>query len=69
MPAAQEEAERAPPHDCLECRMIGSGAMFSISAYFAYLSRGLQTASKNDRRFSAVMSVCFAVAGATRWLL
>ena len=53
--------------DCLECRMIGTGAMLGISGYFAYLSRGLASASATERRFSAFMSVGFALAGATRW--
>ena len=59
--------EGAPPADCLECRLIGTGAMLGISGYFAYLSRGLASASATERRFSAFMSVGFALAGATRW--
>ena len=55
--------------DCLECRMIGTGAMLGISGYFAYLARGVSTAPTNDRRFTAAMSVVFATAAATRWFL
>ena len=36
----------APHEDCLECRMIGTGAMLGISGYFVYLSRGLKSARK-----------------------
>ena len=58
------------PTDCLECRMIGSGAMLCISGYFAYLSHSaMLKASTGERRFSAVMSVGFAIASATRWFL
>ena len=59
----------APHEDCLECRMIGTGAMLGISGYFVYLSRGLKSSTQGDRRFSAAMSVCFAMAGAYRWFM
>ena len=55
--------------DCLECRMIGTGAMLGISGYFAYLSRRLASGATTERRFMAAMSIGFAVAGATRWFL
>ena len=60
--------EDAPP-DCLECRMIGTGAMLGISGYFAYLSRRLASGAVTERRFMTAMSVGFAIAGATRWFL
>jgi len=41
--------------------------MLGISGYFATLARGLSTSTTNDKRFAAAMSVCFAIAGATRW--
>ena len=68
--AARRAADDAADvHDCLECRMIGTGAMLGISGYFVYLSRGFSSASVGEKRFSAFMSVCFAAAGAARWFL
>ena len=62
-------AARGDVEDCLECRLIGTGAMLGISGYFVYLSRGLTSSTMGDRRFSAAMSVVFAMAGAARWFL
>ena len=67
--AVMARSADAPHEDCLECRMIGTGAMLGISGYFVYLSRGLKSSTQGDRRFSAAMSVCFAMAGAYRWFM
>jgi hypothetical protein len=54
--------------DCLECRLIGTGAMLSVSAYFAYFATGANAAWTSHRKFSAAMSVCFALAGVARFV-
>lgn len=55
--------------DCLECRMIGTGAMLSFSGYFAYLAHGVKPTAVHERRFSLLCSVGFAAAGAYRWFM
>jgi len=55
--------------DCLECRMIGTGAMLGFSGYFAYLANGVKPKAINERRFSLLCSAGFAVAGAYRWFM
>ena len=56
-----------PVGDCLECRLIGTGAMLSFSAYFAYLTQS-GAAWTSHRKFSACMSIGFAAAGLFRFL-
>lgn len=59
----------AEPEDCMECKLIGSGAMFGLSGYFGYLARGAQFAGTTAglRSFNAAMSVAFAAAGLARF--
>jgi hypothetical protein len=73
-PPQQQQQQPQPPqqqhsevHDCFECRMIGTGSMLAFSGYFVYLAHIAPVASTN-RRFSAVCSVCFAMAGVARFL-
>ena len=66
MPRTNVESDH---HDCLECRMIGTGAMLTISGYMLYISRTTPLAEVGNKRFAAAMSVVFAAAGATRWFL
>ena len=59
---------REPPADCLECRMVGSGAMASLSLYFFYHAQRTHTSAKPSHlRFNAALSVVFAAASVTRW--
>ena len=63
------DADAPAPADCLECRLIGTGAMLGISGYFVYLARvGSSTAGSSHQRFSAAMAMCFAGAAVARWL-
>ena len=62
------EGETEHVGDCLQCRLIGTGAMFSVSAYFAYFATGSNAAWKSHRNFSACMSLGFALAGIARFL-
>lgn len=67
MAADKGNADAPPvPHDCLECRLIGTGAMVTFSGYFAYLAHVAPVASTN-RRFGIVCSIGFACAGIARW--
>ena len=58
---------RPPPEDCLECRLIGSGAMFSFSGLFLWQNRTFKP-SHSQFRFNALLSACFAAAGIARLL-
>ena len=58
------------PHDCLECRLIGSGAMLSLSGWFFYHSQGMARAvNPTHLRFNAAMGVGFACAGVYRFFM
>jgi hypothetical protein len=58
---------RPEPEDCLECKVIGSGAMFSLSGYFVYLrSSRISSATAGIRSFNGAMSLAFAAAGVAR---
>ena len=58
-----------PPADCLECKLVGTGAMLGLSGYFAYLTNQLPAnAGVGHRRFNIVMCVGFAAAGVMRFL-
>ena len=46
--AVMARSADAPHEDCLECRMIGTGAMLGISGYFVYLSRGLKSSTRRQ---------------------
>ena len=45
--AALTMAGGADSEDCLECKLVGSGAMFSLSGYFFYLSRSPRFSSSS----------------------
>jgi hypothetical protein len=53
----------------MECKLIGSGAMFGLSGYFGYLAWGVQFArtTASLRSFNVGMSVAFAAAGFARF--
>ena len=67
--AALTMAGGADSEDCLECKLVGSGAMFSLSGYFFYLSRSPRFSSSSTsglRSFNGVMCAAFAAAGVAR---
>ena len=65
--ARRPGAESQPPEDCLECTMIGSGAMFSLAGYMLWQSRSLEKkAELSQIRFLRVLSVAFVGAGVLR---
>lgn len=68
--AIEGETETEHVGDCLECRLIGTGAMLSVSAYFAYFASGKSgnAAWTSHRKFSTACSVAFALAGLARFL-
>ena len=53
----------------MECKLIGSGAMFSLSGYFGYLAAGARLAGTTAglRTFNIGMSLAFATAGFARF--
>ncbi len=61
--------QRQPKPDCLECRLIGTGSMLSLSGWFFYHARGIRT-SRNPTHayFKAALGLSFAAAGLARWL-
>ena len=61
---------RPPPEDCLECKLIGSGTMLSISGYFVYLNNSSHAAKfgPNSIRFNTLMAAGFAAAAVARLL-
>jgi hypothetical protein len=67
---AAKERSDAAPNDCLECRLIGSGSMLAISAYFLVQLKAMKpTVSQSHRRFHAGLSAVFAMAGIARLLM
>lgn len=70
---AADTIEPAQPasesQDCLECRLIGTGALTALSGYFVYLTHTLpSTATVFHRRFNLSCSVGFALAAIARFL-
>jgi len=63
--------KQEPIEDCLECKLIGTGAMLSISGYFLYLARSAQFANAPSavRSFNITMSVTFAFSALGRFFL
>lgn len=57
-----------PHQDCLECRLIGTGALAALSVYFAYLTHTLpKGAGITHRRFNICCSIGFAAGSVARW--
>lgn len=64
-PAASDQAGH---QDCLECRLIGTGALGALSVYFAVLTSSLpKSAGVTHRRFNITCSCGFAVASVLRF--
>ena len=61
--------ESLTPEDCLECKLVGSGAMFALSGYFALLNYTTTKPNLSSPRLNTVMAVCFAAAGVARVLV
>ena len=56
--------------DCLQCRLIGSGAMAGLSAYFySFYRMAPAQSSLAHRRAHAALSVAFATAAIARFVL
>ena len=63
------DEQRPPPEDCLECKLIGSGAMFSLAGYFFWQARAMKASpSPSHLHFTAAMGAGFAAAGLLRLL-
>mmetsp|Transcript_48045 Transcript_48045/g.118936 ORF Transcript_48045/g.118936 Transcript_48045/m.118936 type:complete len:104 (-) Transcript_48045:326-637(-) len=61
-PAQPEAVE-----DCLECTVIGSGAMFSLSGYMLWQTRSLvNRVERSHIRFLQALSATFAAFGVLR---
>ena len=61
-------APQQPHQDCLECRLIGTGALAALSVYFAYLTHTLpKGAGITHRRFNICCSIGFAAGSVARW--
>ena len=56
----------AEVNDCLECKLVGSGAMFALSGYFVYLNHTATKPNLSSPRLNLVMAACFAAAGVAR---
>jgi hypothetical protein len=72
MPDERRPAAAPPPQaspDCMECRLIGSGAMLGLSGWFFYHAQGVRTARTPAHYFNAALGVCFAGAAVARWLV
>ncbi|KAL3897256.1 MAG: hypothetical protein SGPRY_013089, partial [Prymnesium sp.] len=55
---------QAPLDDCLECTIIGSGAMFALSGYMLWGTRALAASTdKTQIRFLRGLSGTFAALG------
>jgi hypothetical protein len=65
-PPPGEEAPPPPVEDCLECKLVGSGTMFALSGYVAYLNHTATKPNLSSPRLNFVMAACFAAAGVAR---
>ena len=67
-PVARSKDTAAPPEDCLECKLIGSGTMLALSGYFVYLNNTAPKNSPISPRFNTFLAAGFAAAAVVRLL-
>ena len=63
------ELEAAPPSDCLQCRVMGTGVCLSASAYLAAQLARVPAPAGAHRVALTVFAVGFAALGITRALI
>merc|ERR1711907_71828 len=65
-PSGDTWAEILDDKGCLTCRVVGTGAFFTVAAYMEHLRRGAPKAETTNRRFLGASAACFCALGFVR---